>query len=338
MSLYCPLPIEEVERVSLAAGGGGRAMRRLLERVVAPRLPGAVDHDGAVLPPPGGRLAFTTDASVVSPRAFPGGDLGQLAVFGAVNDLAMCGAQPLALSLSLILEEGLPLSELERVLDGVALAAARVGVPVVTGDTKVVERGKADGLFATVSGVGVVPPGVEVHPRRIAPGDAILLSGDVGRHGVALIGVRENLSFDVPIESDCAPVNEVVAALIAGGIDLHALRDPTRGGLAAALVELASATLRIDEAAIPLDPGVAAVCELLGLDPLHLPCEGRFVAFVAEEQAEEALKILRGHPLAAGAARIGRVEAGPPRVRLRGPLGAERLLEMPEGELLPRIC
>lgn len=333
--LSCPLPMEDVARVSLAAGGGGRAMRRLLERVVSPRLPGAVDHDGVILQLEG-RLAFTTDASVVAPRVFPGGDLGRLGVYGAVNDLAMCGAWPVALSLSLILEEGLPISELERVLDGVAAACARVGAPVVTGDTKVVERGKADGVFLSVSGVGRVPPGVDIHPRRIAPGDRILLSGDVGRHGVAILGARESLAFETAMESDCAPVHEAVAALIAAGLDLHCLRDPTRGGLAATLNELAWHTLRVEEAAIPLDPGVAAVCELLGLDPLHLPSEGRFVAFVAEDQAERALEVLRrSAPMAAC---IGRVEAGPGRVILRGPLGGDRLLETPEGELLPRIC
>lgn len=341
--LTCPLPLDPGDRVMLAHGGGGRAMRRLLKQRIQARF-GAdcTAHDGALLQVPGGVAAFTTDSFVVSPLFFPGGDLGRLAVCGTVNDLAMCGAVPVGLSLSLILEEGMPLTTLDRLLDSVARTAEEAGVTVVTGDTKVVERGKADGVFMNTAGVGRLLPGADVHPRRVHPGDAILLSGDLGRHGVAVMCARAGLGLHVPIESDCAPLTPAVNALFSMDLDIHCLRDPTRGGLVAALHEIAEGSghsLEIEEQAVPLLPEVAAACELLGLDPLHLACEGRLLCFVPEAQAERALNLLRAVPVSQGAIRIGTVRAqGPGPVLSRGPWGNLRHLDLPDGELLPRIC
>ena len=338
----CPLPVPDGDRVLLAHGGGGRESRRLLQRHVGPALGCALDHDGAVLDVGGARIAMTTDSYVVRPLFFQGGDLGRLAVCGTVNDLAMCGARPVALSLALIAEEGLPLATLDRVLASVARTAAEVGVPVVTGDTKVVGRGQADGLYATTTGLGEVPPGVEIHPRRIAAGDVVLLSGDLGRHGVAVLLAREGLGLESALQSCCAPLHGAVAALLRAGIDVRCLRDPTRGGLAAALCELAASAgldLEIDETALPICAEVHAVCEILGLDPMHLACEGRMVAVVPEAQADAALAALREVPVSAGAVRIGHVLARDEgRVVLTGSYGARRVLDLPAGELLPRIC
>ena len=318
-------------------------MRRLLRERISSRFGEACTaHDGAMLELPGGRAAFTTDAFVVSPLFFPGGDLGKLAVCGTVNDLAMCGAAPRFLSLSLILEEGLDLSILDRLLDSVAATARDAGVTVVTGDTKVVERGKADGVFMCTSGVGLPFPGADVHPRRVTEGDAILLSGDLGRHGISVMCSRAGLGMDVPVQSDCAPVHEAVAALFQCGLDVHALRDPTRGGLVSALHEIAEhtgLTALLQEEEIPVLPQVSAAAELLGLDPLQLACEGRFLCFLPEAQAERALSVLRDVPVSQGAVRIGTVTAraqGP--VLSRGPWGNTRHLDLPDGELLPRIC
>ncbi len=341
----CPVPPSS-ELIMLAHGGGGRAMRQLLHDLVLPALGAdreAPALDAAVVTlPGGGRLAFTTDASVVRPAFFPGGDIGRLAVFGAVNDLASVGARPLALSLSLILEEGLPLGTLERVLASVAAAGRLAGTRVVTGDTKVVERGKGDGIYTSVSGIGLVPPGVDVGPHRIRPGDAVLVTGDVGRHGVAILSVREGLSFETEIESDCAPVGDLLDALLDENIDLHCLRDPTRGGIAAVLNELAldaRVSISIAEPAIPIDRSVAAACEILGLDPLAMACEGRLVAFVSEAEADRAIAKLRTRPLGLRAARIGRVEEGPKgQVISTTAFGTRRLLDFTSGEALPRIC
>ena len=339
--IACPVPTDETGRVLLAHGGGGRAMRRLLRERIGPVFGAEVlGHDGAILNFGAVSLAFTTDGYVVHPLFFPGGDLGRLAVMGTVNDLAMCGARPEALSLALIAEEGLPLSTLDRILASVRDAAAEAGVAVVTGDTKVVERGKADGLYATTSGVGRVRSGAVIHPSRAAPGDAILVSGDIGRHGMAVLSVREGLAFESPITSDCASVYPIVAALLDAGVDVHVLRDPTRGGLAAALHEIASdagLNLEIEEAAIPVSEAVAAACEILGLDPLHIACEGRFVAFVPEAHAEVALAAMSA--VGAAPVRIGTaLGRGSGSVVMRGPLGNRRPLDLPDGELLPRIC
>ncbi|HSP78678.1 MAG TPA: hydrogenase expression/formation protein HypE, partial [Myxococcaceae bacterium] len=303
-SLSCPVPPQRHSTVQLAHGGGGRLMRQLIESVFLEAFPSPAErHDGAVLPLGGERLALTTDSYVVTPRFFPGGDIGRLAVYGTVNDLAMTGARPLYLSAGFILEEGLPLEELRRVVASMREAARECGVAVVTGDTKVVDRGKADGLFLNTSGVGCVPEGVSIHPRRVRPGDAVLVSGDVGRHGIAVLSVREGLAFETPVHSDCAPLAPLVEALLEAGVEVHCLRDTTRGGLATALNEVAleaGVGLVVEEPAVPVDEAVAGACELLGLDPLYVACEGRMVAFVPELQAEASLEVLRRQPLGAG--------------------------------------
>lgn len=341
----CPLPLSDETRVLLAHGGGGALMHRLIESVFLPRFSNArLDerHDGAVLEAGGVRLAFTTDSYVVKPLFFPGGDIGKLAVHGTVNDLAMCGARPLWLSAGFILEEGLPRETLERVADSMRDACRASGVELVTGDTKVVDKGKADGLFVNTAGIGLVESPSPVSPRAIRPGDAVLLNGDVGRHGMAVMSVREGLAFESPILSDTAPLAEIVLDLIAEGVELHCLRDATRGGLGGVLLELAEGagrSLLIEEAAVPVDEAVRGACELLGLDPLQVANEGRFAAVVPEKDAERALSVMRRHPEGAGARRIGRVlddDRGV--VTLKNAIGVGRLLDRPMGDPLPRIC
>jgi hydrogenase expression/formation protein HypE len=331
----CPVPVSG-DVITLAHGGGGRALRRLLADRIGPAVgKQALAHDAAVLAGPD-RLAFTTDSYVVSPLAFPGGDIGRLAVCGTVNDLAMAGAEPLALSLALILEEGLPLATLDRVLASVAAAAAEVGVRVVTGDTKVVPRGLGDGVYIYTAGIGRAPAAV-IGPSSVRAGDVVLVSGDLGRHGIAILGARGELGLDVPIESDCAPLVAPVRALLDAGVDVRCLRDCTRGGAAAALTEVAGdagVDLRIGDA--PVHPAVRAACELLGFDPLHIACEGRFVAWVAAGDAERALAVLRGFDPAA--TRLGQALDGRGRVLLADPWGGERVLDLPLGDPLPRIC
>jgi hydrogenase expression/formation protein HypE len=345
LELSCPVPLGGHDRVQLAHGGGGRLGREIVEKLFLPAFSNpalAERHDSAVLPLAGARLAFTTDAYVVRPRRFPGGDIGTLAVYGTVNDLAMAGARPAGLSAAFVLEEGLPLSELHEIVASMRRAAAACGVSLVTGDTKVVDRGKGDGVFITTSGIGLVPEGVDVRPARVRPGDAVLLSGDVGRHGIAVLSVREGLAFESPIESDCAPLADLVGAVVDAGIDVHCLRDATRGGLATVLNEIAvdaGVEFEVDEAAIPVSEGVAAACELLGLDPLYVACEGRMLAVVAAEDEARTLALLRRHPLGSGAMRIATAAASPPgRVVLRTRVGTRRLLDLLSGEQLPRIC
>jgi len=341
----CPLPVSAKGTIQLAHGGGGRLMQELIQDVFVrafhnPLL--APLHDGATWPVEKGTLAFTTDSYVVRPLFFPGGDIGSLAVNGTINDLAMCGAKPLYLSAGFILEEGLSLDVLQRVVHSMAEAARIAGVPIVTGDTKVVDHGKGDGIFINTSGVGLVPNGVCVSPTLIQPGDEILVNGDLGSHGVAVLSVREGLTFDSSIVSDSAPLHHVVSDLIDSGIDIHCLRDLTRGGLSSVLNELATAAkvgMTVDEAAIPISGPVSGACELLGLDPLYVANEGRFVAMVPESQAEAALTVMRRHGVATNAARIGTVtDHGIPPVVLRTVLGTQRILDLLSGEQLPRIC
>ncbi|AUX24247.1 hydrogenase [Sorangium cellulosum] len=343
--LTCPLPCSDYPRVVLAHGGGGRVMHRLIRELFVAAFDSpwlAAGHDGAVIDPGGGALALTTDAFTVRPLFFPGGDIGSLAVHGTVNDLAMCGARPRYLTASFVLEEGLPLDDLRRVVASMAGAARRSGVAVVAGDTKVVERGKGDGVYIAVTGVGQVESRAPIAPERVRPGDVVLVSGPVGDHGVAVMTAREGIGIETDLVSDSAPVADAVLALIRAGVDVRCLRDPTRGGLATVLCEIASAAgigVRVAEEAIPVRPAVADACELLGLDPCYVACEGRFVAFVPEADGERALAILRATPGGEGARRIGRATSGPPgTVVLEGALGGERVLDMLSGEQLPRIC
>ncbi|MEZ4451286.1 MAG: hydrogenase expression/formation protein HypE [Nannocystaceae bacterium] len=340
-ALHCPLPFSDYDRVVLAHGGGGRVMQRLIRDLFVRELGGDElrrGHDGAVLRPRG-PIAMTTDAFTVSPRRFPGGDLGSLAVHGTVNDLAMCGARPIALAASFILEEGLPLRELAELVASMGAAARRCGVEVVTGDTKVVERGCGDGLYITTTGVGELLRDPPIGPERVRPGDAILVSGSIGEHGVAVLAAREGLLLDPPLLSDAAPIHAPALALLEAGVDVHCLRDPTRGGLASVLAEIAASAelgLEIEEAAVPILPAVADTCELLGLDPLYVACEGRFVAFVAAGEAEAALALLRAR--GCGAASVIGVVRGEGPALLTSPTGGRRVLDLLSGEQLPRIC
>jgi len=341
--IACPIPTDG-DRITLAHGAGAGASARLIDTLLRPHFANpALDagHDGAVLEAAAGRIAFTTDTFVVSPLEFPGGDIGSLAVHGTVNDLAMCGARPLALSCALVLEEGLPLARLERIVASMAAAANHVGVPIVTGDTKVVERGKGDGIFVNTTGLGTVPAGFDLRPQRVAPGDLIVLSGSLAEHGVAVLSVRDGLGFECDVRSDSAPLHDLVAQMLGAVPEVHCLRDPTRGGLGAMLFEIAGharGEITLEESALPVAPAVRAACELLGLDPLFLACEGRCVAFVPEAHAARLLGALRAHPMGRGAAIVGRVTQGPPRVAVRTRLGGRRLLALPAGEPLPRIC
>ncbi len=352
-ALQCPMPLSDHTTVQLAHGGGGRQMQGLIEGMILPAFSGpsarpssatasvAVPHDSAVLECAGGRLAFTTDSFVVNPLFFPGGDIGKLAVFGTANDLAMAGARPGWLSTGFILEEGLPMDVLRRVVESMGAAAAEVGARIVTGDTKVVDRGKGDGIFINTAGVGVIPQGVDISPVRVVPGDAILVSGDLGRHGIAIMSLREGIEFEAALESDCASLVGLVSALLDAGHDVHCLRDLTRGGLASVLNEIsghARVGIELDDAAIPVCEPVVSACELLGLDPLYVANEGRLAAFVPAETADAVLEIMRGQPGACDPAIIGRVtEAHPGTVEVKSLLGG-RILDMLSGEQMPRIC
>ncbi len=315
----CPLPAPDDGCIELAHGGGGARMHRLIEGLFRPAFgspPTDPAHDGATVPVGGSRLAFTTDSFVVTPLEFPGGDIGALSVIGTVNDLAMCGARPLSLSAGFILEEGLEIALLRRIAASMGQAAAAAGVAVSTGDTKVVERGKGDGLYISTAGIGLIPPGVAIGPQFVRPGDAVLLSGDVGRHGIAIMAAREGLGFETAIESDMASLAPPVAALLDAGVTLHCLRDLTRGGLATALVEIATAAgleLRLDADAVAVSDAVRGACEILGLDPWYVANEGRLVAFVPDADTARALAVLRAQPGGAAASVIGRVGAGPGR-------------------------
>ncbi|HOG47635.1 MAG TPA: hydrogenase expression/formation protein HypE [Anaerolineae bacterium] len=332
--------------VLLAHGSGGRLSHDLVTRVFGAAYGNPIlarMDDAATLPmPPGSRLAFTTDGFVVRPLFFPGGDIGRLAVCGTVNDLAMSGAQPLALSAALVIEEGFAIADLERIAASMALAAREAGVEIVTGDTKVVERGHADGCFVTTAGVGAIADGVDISGANARPGDVVLLNGPVGDHGMAIMSRREGLRFEAPLASDAAPLNGLVKAMLEAGPGIRCLRDPTRGGLATTLNELAGqsqVTIIVEEARIPVRPAVRGLCELLGLDPLYVANEGKLVAIVAPEAAERVLAAMQAHALGRDSVAIGRVEAGRAgRVALRTTLGAHRVLDMMAGELLPRIC
>ncbi len=335
-----------MDRILLAHGGGGSLTKQLIRDLVVSRFGNpalAPLSDSALLELPPGRVAFTTDSYVVKPLRFRGGDIGRLAISGTVNDLAMAGARPLYLSMGLILEEGLALDELGAILDSAKAAADEAGVAVACGDTKVVERGAADGLFINTSGIGVIPEGVNVAMERAAPGDAVLINGSIGDHGVAIMSAREGLSFDTPVSSDVAPLAGLVAAILdAGGEAVHALRDPTRGGLGMVVCEVAEACrhdIELDEARIPVRPEVQGACDLLGLDPLYVANEGKVAVVCAEAVASRVLTAMRAHPLGRSAVAIGRVLDGAKgRVSLRTTIGGRRVVDPPYGEQLPRIC
>ncbi|MBQ1091289.1 hydrogenase expression/formation protein HypE [Streptomyces sp. B93] len=344
MTAVCPGPHHEDEVVLLGHGAGGQLTAELLEGLVLPALDGQSGPlEDAALLPGHPELVVSTDSFVVSPLFFPGGDIGSLAVHGTVNDVAMRGARPLALSVALIVEEGLPLAELRRVAGSLGAAARAAGVPVVTGDTKVVGRGAVDRVFVNTTGIGQRHPGLRPSAALARPGDAVLLSGPIGLHGTTVLSTREGLGFESDIASDSRPLHRLVAALAPLGERVHTLRDPTRGGLAAALNEIArdsGVAVEVEEGSVPVPDAVRSACELLGLDPLVVANEGCMVAFVAPSAAREALDALRALPEGREAVRIGEVPAGGPegRVTLRTLVGARRVVDMPLGELLPRIC
>ena len=341
----CPLPIGERKQILLGHGSGGKLTSQLIERLFLPAFANpALDalDDQAILEIGGERIAFSTDSYVVTPIFFPGGNIGELAVNGTINDLAMSGAVPRALSLALILEEGLEIHELEQIVESIRVASQRAGVHIVTGDTKVVGRGSGDKIFINTTGIGIIPKGVHLSSSRVQAGDDILLSGPIGDHGIAILSQREGLEFDGEVKSDTAALHELVAVMLAAFPGIHAMRDPTRGGVAATLVEIASRQklgIEVDETRIPIRDVVRGACEILGLDPLLVANEGKLIAFVPPEGSAAVLAAMRAHPLGADAAIIGRVTADRPGfVVMRTSIGGQRILDLPFGEVLPRIC
>ncbi len=341
----CPLPLRDSPTVVMGHGGGGAMSAELVEHIFLPSYSDpllAGLGDSAVLEVGGGRLAFSTDSFVVRPLFFPGGSIGDLAVNGTVNDLAMSGATPAYLSVAFILEEGTDITKVGAVAERLGQAAQRAGVRVVTGDTKVVESGHGDGVYVNTAGIGLVPDGVDIRPDRARPGDQVIISGDIGVHGVAVMSVREGLQFGTEILSDCAPLNGLVDAMLAVAKDIHVLRDPTRGGVATSLNEIAKAAgvgIALDERLLPIPEVVANACSFLGLDPLQVANEGKLLAFVAPDEADDVLAAMRAHPLGQQAAVIGEcVEEHPGMVSARTGFGASRVVDLPIGEQLPRIC
>jgi hydrogenase expression/formation protein HypE len=341
-----PRPLDIAQgRVDLTHGGGGRAMAQLVDELFVaafdnPAL--AARNDQGAITVPGGRMVMTTDGYVISPMFFPGGDIGSLSVHGTVNDVAMAGAVPLSLSAGFIIEEGFPLADLKRIVESMAKASKEAGVPVITGDTKVVEKGKGDGLFITTAGIGMVPAGVDISGDKARAGDAILVSGTMGDHGVAVMSQRESLGFETAILSDSAALHTMVAEMVAAVPGIHVLRDPTRGGLAATLNEIAAQSgvgMLIEEASVPIKPQVLGACELLGLDPLYVANEGKLICICADADAERLLAVMRAHPLGVDAARIGSCRDDAHHfVQMRTRMGGNRMVDWLAGEQLPRIC
>lgn len=333
------------DKIELAHGGGGRLTHELIERLFKRFFSNVyldLLSDAAVVPNPHGKLALTTDSYVIRPIFFMGGDIGKLAVCGTVNDLSMVGAKPLYLTAGFILEEGLPYADLERIVNSMARTAAEAGVKIVAGDTKVVERGSADGVFINTAGMGRIPESIHLSPRNVRPGDRIILSGSIGDHGMAILSQREGLEFSTSLVSDCAPLNDLVGLVLDRHREIRVMRDPTRGGLATSLVELAQSCglgFEVEESCIPIREEVRAACELLGLNALYVANEGKLIAIASAEEAESILSILQDHPLGRQARIIGRVvEDHPRKVVLKTILGIRRLLEMLAAEQLPRIC
>ncbi len=346
MEKQCPIPISQYPTITMAHGGGGRLTQMLIEQMFVPTFDNTLPvmlHDGAWLQINGSRIAFTTDSYTISPLCFPGGTIGSLAVHGTVNDLAMCGAQPLALSTSFILEEGLPMETLWHIVQTMQQAAEAVGVPIVTGDTKVVERNKCDGIFINTTGVGYIDDDVSISPNRAKVGDVVLVSGAIAVHGIAIMSLREGLEFETTIESDSAPLHEMVARILAvAGQKVHVLRDPTRGGISSTLNEIAAQSqvgIYLEESSIPIWDDVRGACELLGLDPLYVANEGKCIVIAAPEAADVLLSTMRFNPLGKEAAIIGHVtDDHPGRVVMRSRIGGKRIVDMLSGEQLPRIC
>jgi hydrogenase expression/formation protein HypE len=341
----CPIPITNYNEIVLAHGSGGKLSHQLMEKMVLPQFRNELLeplHDGAIFSIGGQRVAFSTDSYVVSPIFFPGGDIGKLAVHGTVNDLAMCGARPLYLSVGFILEEGTPMEDFWRIVQSMREAAATAGVMLVTGDTKVVDRGKADKIFINTSGIGVIPDGINIAPTRAQVGDKIIISGAMAVHGIAIMSVREGLEFESEIASDTAPLNGLVETILAASADIHVLRDPTRGGVTSALTEIAQAAkvgMLLNEEAIPISEEVKGACEILGLDPLYVANEGKLLAITAASEADRVLDAMQSHPLGREAAIIGEVtDDHPGFVMMKTRVGGKRVVDMLSGEQLPRIC
>ena len=340
----CPVPIRPTDTVVMGHGSGGTLSRDLLNRLFLPELgkaaPRALD-DSAVVTIDGQRFALTTDSHVVSPLFFPGGDIGRLAICGTVNDLAMVGAMPTALTCAFVLEEGLSFEVLQRTVASMNAAAREAGVYIAAGDTKVVQKGGADKLFINTSGIGKIPDGVNISGANAQEGDVVIVSGTIGDHGIAVLSARENLGFETELESDVAPLNHLIQAMINAG-EIHVLRDPTRGGLGTSLVEISEqskVTIEINEPALPVKPAVKAACEMLGFDPLYIANEGKLVAFVKEQDAHKVLEVMKKTKYGADAAILGRViGVGKSQVRLKTAIGGTRLVDMLPGEMLPRIC
>jgi hydrogenase expression/formation protein HypE len=341
----CPAPILDHKTVVLGHGSGGKLTHQLIQKMIVPAFQNPIleaQHDGAILPMNGARIAFSTDSYIVHPIFFPGGNIGDLAVNGTVNDLAMCGAKAQYLSASLIIEEGLPMDDLWQVLSSMRAAAERAGVTLVTGDTKVVDRGKGDKIFVNTSGIGMVPDNVNIDPTLASPGDLIILSGPIASHGMAIMSVREGLEFETAIQSDTAALNGLVETMLAASSGIHVMRDPTRGGVASALNEIAERSrtgIRIDESRIPIRADVQGACEILGLDPLYVANEGNLLAFVSPHEADGVLAAMRRDPLGRESEIIGEVIADHPQlVVMRTRIGGNRIVDMLSGEQLPRIC
>ena len=348
-NLVCPMPTRKHDEIMLAHGSGGSYMYDLLNNTILPEIGNVKDedsHDAAVLNVNGVKLAFTTDSFVVNPLFFPGGDIGSLSVYGTVNDLAMSGAKPLYISLAAIIEEGFKIESIKKILSSIHKAAKAVGIKVVTGDTKVVEHGKGDGIYINTSGIGILNHGLNICPKAVQAQDAVIVNGDIGRHGIAIMTVREGLQFESAIRSDSAPVSHIVESLLKENINVHCLRDITRGGLATTLNEIAlqaKVDIALDRAQIPVQEVVHSACELLGLDVLHVACEGRFVAFVPQDEADKALEVMRACTNGEGSKVIGVTSSmnsasARPRVSVTSCAGVRRIVDMLSGEQLPRIC
>ncbi len=345
IEMTCPIPLSDYPAVTMAHGGGGRLMNDLIDKVILKAFSNPLleaRHDGAVIECGNGKLAFATDSHVITPLFFPGGDIGALSVYGTVNDLAMCGAYARWLSAGFIIEEGFSMQTLWKIVVSMAEACAKTGAYIVTGDTKVVDKGKGDGIYINTAGIGVIPSGIDIAPSRIREGDAVILSGDIGRHGMAVMAVREGIQLESGILSDLAPLDSMVRDLLSEDLDIHCMRDLTRGGLASGLNEIASMTdysIRIEETLIPVHDQVQGACEILGFDPLYVANEGRFVVILPHSNAGRVLNILRSHENGRLAEIIGRVEKfSCADVSMISTIGSERIIDMMSGEQLPRIC